>query len=263
MSSIPTHPPASGDAQQQQQQLATGTHTASETTHQQQQQQHNSSLTSIAQNAMMNAALSQQAGQGATIDMASVLAKIQQLEREKNELAGTLQNTQARLGKLQEGKRAEMEAMMNNTITKWLDGLETRDTTAKEQLRNGLNKLVQDGNESGVWEVVACASAAHIASVNQIETLTNELNSYREKERQLQGGLFASEESRIDRAAGHKRKVDEAFSGTQQTGPAGGDIWAEFQDMVMSRGGIQPIEYVPGAGGPESGSDFLARNNIR
>ena len=113
------------------------------------------------------------------IDMASVLAKIQSLEREKQAMAMTLESNNARLAKLQEGKKAEMETLMNSTISKWLEGLETKDVAAKDQLKNGLQHLINDGNESGIWNVIACASNSWIANVNSIEALTNEVNSYK------------------------------------------------------------------------------------
>jgi hypothetical protein len=64
---------------------------------------------------------------------------------------------------------------MNSTISKWLEGLDTKDVAAKDQLKNGLQHLIDDGNESGVWNVIACASSSWIANVNSIETLTNEV----------------------------------------------------------------------------------------
>jgi hypothetical protein len=65
-------------------------------------------------------AMSSAAG-GGSIDMASVLAKIQSLEREKQTMTATLESNNARLAKLQEGKKAEMETLMNSTISKWLE----------------------------------------------------------------------------------------------------------------------------------------------
>ena len=82
-----------------------------------------------------------------------------------------------RLAKLQEGKKAEMEVLMNSTISKWLEGLDTKDVAAKDQLKSGLQHLIDDGNESGVWNVIACASSSWIANVNSIEALTNEVLS--------------------------------------------------------------------------------------
>lgn len=57
-------------------------------------------------------------------------------------------------------------------------------------LERRMEDLAKQGKETGVWEILACASSNHRTNVNQIETLTSQLNSYKEKERQLQGGLF-------------------------------------------------------------------------
>ena len=144
--------------------------------------------------------------------------------------------------KMQESKRAEMEQMMNNTITKWLENLDTKDAAAKQQLRDGLNRLVQQGDESGVWNVIACASSNWIHNVNQIESLTTQLNEYKEKERLLSGGIFQAEESRIS-SHGTKRSFDDmntlTHGSTNSMNRSDENIWDNFQSMMMGRGGIQ------------------------
>lgn len=142
---------------------------------------------------------------------------------------------------------------MNSTITKWIENLETKDTAAKQQLRDGLNRLVQQGDESGVWNVIACASSNWIHNVNQIETLTQQLNEYKEKERLLSGGIFQAEESRMTgiptpaSSSGAKRSFEDMNTLThggssyhhhhQQASRSDGDIWDDFQSMMMSKGG--------------------------
>lgn len=208
-----------------------------------------SSNSSVQQAPALTAGSTAPAG-AATIDMASVLAKIQALEREKAELHSSLATTQGRLSKLQEGKRAEMEQLMNSTITKWLEQLPTKDANSKDTLRAGLEKLVKDGNESGVWEVVACASSNWQNNVNQIEALTQEVNSYREKERQLQGGIFQSEPSRFAPVglAGQKRSAPEGEGGgsgypTMGMMAGGGDMWSELESIFAREGGIRGVDY--------------------
>jgi predicted nucleic acid-binding Zn-ribbon protein len=181
-------------------------------------------LASHAMQAMSTAAT------GSNIDMASVLAKIQSLEREKQTMAATLSANNARLAKLQEGKKAEMEVLMNSTIAKWLENLETKDTAAKDQLKHGLQTLIDDGNESGVWNVIACASSNWVANVNSIESLTNEVNTYKEKEKELQGGMFTNESNRVVETD-RKRKADDIASDTPR------DIWSEFEHIMMKSGG--------------------------
>ncbi len=193
------------------------------------------------------------------MDLASVLSKIQSLEKEKADMRAQLESTTARLSKLQESKRAEMEQMMNSTISKWLENLQTSDAGAKEQLKEGLNRLVQSGDESGVWNVIACASSNWVSNVNQIEQLTTQLNEYREKERLLSGGIFQSEESRVSNSAippvGEKRKIDGISQAHGATSSTPGDIWSEFQSMMMASGGNAGYDYGIMVAGSRGGAD--------
>lgn len=63
----------------------------------------------------------------------------------------------------------------------FIEGLQLRDPEVKKAMHDKMEALAHQGNETGVWEILACASSNHKANVNQIETLTTELNSYREK----------------------------------------------------------------------------------
>ena len=108
-------------------------------------------------------------------------------------------------------------------------------------------------------QVVACASSNWAENVNRIESLTTEINSYREKEKQLQGGLFQSEGSRIeDRApdgdaGGGKRKLESISDGGGGGGNGAVDIWGEFQNMIMSSGGNVGNDGGQGGGGGGNG----------
>lgn len=177
----------------------------------------------------------QQAAPG-IMDMASVLAKIQQLEREKSDMAAQLQARDQKLEKLTEGKRAEMQAMLETTISRFLADLQTKDEKTKEDLKQGLSRLAQRGDESGVWEVMACASAAHVEKVDELERLRTEVNGFRDKEKQLQGGVFASESSRMGDDTHGKRKADDISSSVTDNGVP--DIFDEFTKTIMAGGGI-------------------------
>ena len=220
------------------------------------EQQQSNNLAQVAQSQILQAAVNSAAPQ---MDLASVLAKIQSLEKEKADMRAQLEVASARLSKLQESKRAEMEQMMNSTISKWLESLNTSDAGAKEQLKDGLNRLVQSGDESGVWNVIACASSSWVSNVNQIEQLTTQLNEYREKERLLSGGIFQSEESRVASAvpavAGDKRKADGISTAHGATAGAPGDIWSEFQTMMMAGGGNAGYDYGIMVSGSRGGVD--------
>lgn len=217
------------------------------------------------------AAVSAPGGGAPAMDFASVLAKIQSLEREKADMRAQLENVSGKLSKLQESKRAEMQEMLNTTISKWLENLNMPDTQAKDQLRDGLNRLVQSGDETGVWNVVACASSNWVHNVNQIETLTQQLNEYKEKERLISGGLFQSEDTRMSSqlagggyssaiphpnsiSSGEKRKADFISSAHGATSRMPGDIWGEFEDMLLSSGGNKGADYGILVGGTREGS---------
>ncbi len=217
-------------------------------------------LAQVAQSQIAQAAINT-ATQPQTMDLASILAKIQSLEKEKADMRAQLETTTSKLSKLQESKRAEMEQMMNSTISKWLESLNTSDAGAKEQLKDGLNRLVQSGDESGVWNVIACASSNWVSNVNQIEQLTTQLNEYREKERLLSGGIFQAEESRVANGSaippviGDKRKADGISSAHGATSGSPGDIWSEFQTMMMAGGGNAGYDYGIMVSGSRGGVD--------
>lgn len=181
---------------------------------------------------------------GAAVDVASILAKVQQLEHANQTLQMNFQNANAQLSKFKEGKRAEMEALLNSTISSWLENLETKDAASKAQLQNGLKALAADGNESGVWEVVACASNRWHQNVTELEQLRTKLNSYEEREKELAAsGMFSRESDRLEPAReSHKRKADELSAP-----PQAADIWGEFESMLMNRGGNTGDNWAPTA----------------
>lgn len=74
---------------------------------------------------------SQQQQQQPSMDFASILSKIQMLEKEKADMRAQLEMSNTRLSRLQESKRVEMEQMMNSTINKWLENLQTKDAASK------------------------------------------------------------------------------------------------------------------------------------
>jgi len=168
--------------------------------------------------------------------MASVLGKIQALEQEKRDLHTQLMSQESKLQKLTESKRAEMQQMLEGTIGRFIQDLQTKDEKTKTDLKAGLERLASRGDESGVWEVMACASAAHAERVNELERLRNEVNSFKEKEKALQGGVFGTEESRFGNDYGNKRKADEISSATTDNGVP--NIFDEFTKTMMEKGGI-------------------------
>ena len=68
------------------------------------------------------------------------------------------------------------------------------------------------------------------------------MNSYKEKEKELQGGMFASESHRVTEYNG-KRKADQM---SEDTGLK--DIWSEFETIMMQGGGNRGDVYTENAG---------------
>jgi uncharacterized protein YfkK (UPF0435 family) len=81
-----------------------------------------------------------------------------------------------------------------------------------------------------------------VHNVDQIETLTQQLNEYKEKEKLLSGGIFQTEESRMS-SAGDKRKYDDIgiTKGGTSSNESDNSIWSEFEHMLMSSGGNRGV----------------------
>lgn len=65
------------------------------------------------------------------VDMASVLARIQALESTNSHLTAEMQHKDARIEKLTESKRAEMQQMFQTSMETFLAGLEPKVSTVK------------------------------------------------------------------------------------------------------------------------------------
>ena len=153
--------------QQQQQQPAATTTTATAAP---------TGLAAAAQSHILQHVNAQEQQQG--LDYNSVLEQIQSLQKQNADLQTQLITSNQHLSKFREGKSAEMKELMETTIAKYLEQLNSLDQGSKENLKNNLEQLAKEGNATGVWEVMACASSNWAANVNQIETLTQQVNSY-------------------------------------------------------------------------------------
>lgn len=137
------------------------------------------------------------------------------------------------MDKFTESKRAEMQTMLDSVIQKWLLNIQTKDAASKESLQLGLQNLVKKGDENGIWDVICCASAAHVATVNEMEDLRLQVNKYKENEQQLRKGVFTDESSRVesdDRVTGKRKQVEDSTA--EDTYP--NDIWSEFQTIMTA-----------------------------
>lgn len=154
-----------------------------------------------------------------TKDISSVLNHVTALEKEKLSLQEFVKQQNAKLEKLTAAKRDEMKKQLDTMISDWLKDIDVTDESQKAEFMQGMERIVKDTKEdSPVWQVMCQASAAHKRNVTQLQKITDDYNSLRTK---VEGGTFASEDSRI---SGIKRKEPDE--------PARcGNVWDEFESM--------------------------------
>jgi len=109
-------------------------------------------------------------------DITSVLSKVQGLEEEKARLVRLLEEEKdrvrdalAKADKLSEGKRTEMRQALDTVIMNWLKD-SVKDEKIREEFKNGMDRLVENtAEDSGVWQVVCCASNLHAQRLQELE----------------------------------------------------------------------------------------------
>lgn len=153
-------------------------------------------------------------------DLSSVLNHVTELEKERLRLQEHLKEQNAKLEKLTASKREEMKKQLDTMITEWINGIDVNDDKQREEFMKGMSRMVQDTKEdSPVWQVMCCASAAHKRNVTQLQQLKEEYDALKTK---VEGGVFASEANRL---SGTKRKE------TDEVTETGRNVWDEFESM--------------------------------
>jgi len=167
-------------------------------------------------------------------DLSSVLNHVSVLEKERQALQDYVKQQNEKLEKLTAAKRDEMKKQLDTMIAEWLKDIDVTDDKQKQELMQGMEKIVKETKEeSPVWQVMCQASAAHKRNVTQLQKITEDYNALKTK---IEGGNFASEDSRI---AGTKRKETEEPTRS-------GNVWDEFESMCKGGGlsGYVPDEKV-------------------
>ena len=161
-------------------------------------------------------------------DLSSILARVQGLEEEKTRLVQLLEaerervkEVQARAEKMSEGKRNEMRQALETVITNWLQD-SVQDEKVREEFKQGMSRLVDNtAEDSGVWQVVACASNVHARRLQELERFRLE-----NEELKARGtGEFRDEASRKRGRPGED--PEPVASGT-------GNIWTEFEQEIRN-----------------------------
>lgn len=161
-------------------------------------------------------------------DLSSILAQVRGLEEEKARLLQMLETerervkeVQARAEKMSEGKRNEMRQALETVISNWLQD-SVQDEKVREEFKQGMSRLVDNtAEDSGVWQVVACASNVHAKRLQELERFRLE----NEELKARGAGEFRDEASR-------KRGRDEGESAGPPSGT--GNIWTEFEQEIRS-----------------------------
>lgn len=160
------------------------------------------------------------------VELNSILTQVQSLQTDREKLMKELDNARQKVEKLTEGKRLEMKNSLDTVIAKWLED-SVENEGVRSQFKEGMERLVKNtAEDSGVWQVVVCASAAHARRINEIERLRTEHEELKTK----MGGEFGQEASR-KRAREETKEVGETSTS---------DFWVGFEDSVRGGKGFDP-----------------------
>jgi len=168
-----------------------------------------------------------------TNDLGALLTQVKSLETDRERLSKELmeaqkryeeerkrlEETQQKMGRLTEGKRNEMQQALDTVIKKWLED-SVKDENLRKQFETGMTRLVENTEEdSGVWQVVCCASNVHLRRLQELEQLKGEFEAFKSKA----GPEFQAEDSR-------KRAREEPERGAETK-----NIWAIFEENMKGR----------------------------
>lgn len=164
-------------------------------------------------------------------DVQALLKKIAELEQEKQALAQNLEQTAGKVEKLTEKTKMEMQEKLNSVIAEFIKDLPNAPQEKKDEFMKGMERLVnQTAEDSGVWQVMCCASEAHRNNVMAMQKVHRENE---ELKKRIGGGNFASEDRRMEIDNGKKRKAD-VISSEPEHGRSdeGGSFWDAFSVML-------------------------------
>jgi len=165
-------------------------------------------------------------------ELNSILSQVQNLQTDREKLMRQLEFANQKVEKLTEGKRVEMKQCLEQQIAKWLEESVENEANRKNFMQ-GLERLVKDtAEDSGVWQVVVCASAAHARRATEIEKLRLECEQLKTKG----VGDFGSEASRKrSREDGGGAAAAEGGDGQRGAGDDKGDFWFGFEDSLRGK----------------------------
>ena len=165
-------------------------------------------------------------------DLTSVLNHVSALESEKRALQENLAKQHERLERLTQSKREEMKTQLDTMISEWLKDIDVTNEEVKTEFMTGMERIVKDTkDDSGVWQVMCCASNAHRRNVMQLQKVQEEYNELKTK---VEGGTFRNEDARL----GKRKEMEEPTRGVSN------NIWDEFESY-MKAGGLNSFTPEP------------------
>ena len=159
--------------------------------------------------------------------MQNMLKHIEQLESKLTVKEKALLEAQTKAEKFSARTREGMQSALDTLMQKWMDAVETKDATYKEEFKRGMKGLVdKSAEENGVWQMMVAASALHERQTHDLDTLRLENDGLKQKI----DGHYATASSRTEDLLG-KRKAD--VQGDRVTVAADAvDIWGDFAKDV-------------------------------
>jgi hypothetical protein len=163
-----------------------------------------------------------------TTDISNVLAHIKNLEHKSKELENQLETEKKRNAKLSEKTREGMQSALDTLMNKWMNAVETKDDSVKNNFKTGLKSLVdKSAEDNGVWQMMVAASSLH-------EKQEHDLDKLRGENQELRGrvdGLYATPESRT---VGQKHRATNELSRADVIDENSGNIWDDFAQHINS-----------------------------
>ena len=166
-------------------------------------------------------------------DVDSIMRKMAEQQTMIAQLNEQLHTKTEDVQKLSEKQRKEMKHIYDTVIAGWVDQQETVNVETRDEFKNGILRLAENGKEeNGIWQVVMCASSASQRdreSAAKKETEFQTLNTrYQELQTRVDGGRFSQEDARV----GSKRAAPEET--LQATANQSSGIWDQFGDFMKS-----------------------------
>jgi hypothetical protein len=152
-------------------------------------------------------------------DITALLNQLKSIESDRETLLQQVQQMQAKIGKLTEGKKQEMQKALDTVINDWLTA-SVDDEQVRDEFKKGMSRLVdQTAEESGVWRVVCCASNVYAQKLRELETIKSEMEHLKKDG----SGRFTEDQNR------KRPRDDEPEQQTER------NIWDDFAEQMKGR----------------------------